>query len=80
MPPEAVVRRFSVNKGVLKNFSYFTVKHLRQSLSFNKVAALKLWNKRFLWILWKFEVHLFLQKTSGGSFYFSSVLDTLETL
>ena len=34
-------RRFSGKKGVLRNFSKFTGKHLRQSLSFNKVAGLR---------------------------------------
>ena len=37
-------RRCSVTKGVLRNFSKFTGKHLRQILSFNKVAGL-LFNK-----------------------------------
>ena len=36
--PEAVARRCSVNKGVLRNFAKFTGKHLPQSLFFNKVA------------------------------------------
>ena len=30
-----------VRKGVLKNFAKLTVKHLRQSLFFNKVAGLR---------------------------------------
>ena len=34
-------------KGVLRNFAKFTGKHLFQSLSFNKVAGLKLWRKCF---------------------------------
>ena len=38
---EAVVRRCSVKKGVLKNFTKFTGKHLCQSLFFNKVAGLR---------------------------------------
>ena len=33
---EAVVQRCSVKKGVLKNFTNFTGKHLCQSLFFNK--------------------------------------------
>ena len=33
-------RRCSVKKGVLRNFAKFTVKHLSQSLFFNKVADL----------------------------------------
>ena len=47
IPPEAVVRRCSVNKGVLKSFSKLTGKHLCQSLSFNKYAGLRLWQKCF---------------------------------
>ena len=44
-PPEAVVRRCSVNKGVLKNFTKFTGKHQHQSLSSNKFAGLRLWHR-----------------------------------
>ena len=36
---EAVVRRCSMKKGVLRNFAKFTGKHLRQSLFLNKVAG-----------------------------------------
>ena len=39
---EAVVRRYSVKKGVLRNFTKFTGKHLCQSLFFNKAASLGL--------------------------------------
>ena len=35
-------RRCSVKKGVLRNFTKFTGKHLHQSLFFNKVADLRL--------------------------------------
>ena len=38
--PEAVARRCSVRKGVLRNFAKLTGKHLCQSLYFNKVAGL----------------------------------------
>ena len=38
---EAVVRRCFVKKGVLKNFTKFTGKHLCQSLFTNKVTGLK---------------------------------------
>ena len=38
---EAVTRRCSVKKGVLRNFAKFTGKHLCQSLFFNKDAGLK---------------------------------------
>ena len=37
---EAVARRCSVKKGVLRNFKKFTGKHRCQSLFFNKVATL----------------------------------------
>ena len=39
---EAVTRK----KGVLKNFAKFTGKHLCQSLYFDKVARLRLWQKK----------------------------------
>ena len=45
---EAVARRCSVEKGVLKNFAKFTGKHLCQSLVFNKVAGLSLIKKEIL--------------------------------
>ena len=52
---EAVVRRCSVRKGVLRKFAKFTGKHLCQSFFFNKVAGLrpatllkkKLWHRCF---------------------------------
>ena len=61
-------RRCSIKKGVHKNFTKFTGKHLRQSLFFNKVAGLRpatLWKRDsstgiFLRILWSFYEHLFL--------------------
>ena len=34
-------------KGVLRTFAKFTVKHLCQSLLFNKVAGLRLWHRCF---------------------------------
>ena len=37
---EAVFRRCSVRKDVLRNFAKFTRKHLCQSLFFNKVACM----------------------------------------
>ena len=40
--PEAVVQTCSLRKGVLRNFTKFTGKHLYQSLIFNKVAGLRL--------------------------------------
>ena len=36
-------------KGVLKNFTKFTGKHLCQRLFFNKVAGLRLYQKKRLW-------------------------------
>ena len=77
---EAFVRRCSVNKIVLKNFTWFTGKHLPQSLSFNKVTGLKLRHKCFPANFVKISSTPFLQKTSDGCFYSSSVLDTLEIL
>ena len=50
-------RRCSMKKGVLRNFTKFTGKHLCQSLFFNKVVGLRPFH------------HLFLQNTSGGCFY-----------
>ena len=38
---EAVARRCSVKKGILRNLAKFTGKHLYQSLFFNKVAGLR---------------------------------------
>ena len=35
-------RKYSVRKGVLRNFAKFTGKHLVQNLFFNKVAGLSL--------------------------------------
>ena len=37
---EAVVRRCSIKRDVLRNFAKFTGKHLSQSLFFNEVAGL----------------------------------------
>ena len=37
--------RYSVKKGVFKNFAKFTRKYLRQSLFFNKVAGQSLESK-----------------------------------
>ena len=49
-------------KGAPKNFAKFTGKHLHQSLFFNKIAGLDLWNFA------KFVRKPFLQNTSGGCF------------
>ena len=63
-------------KGVLRNFTKFTGKHLRQSLFFNNVAGLRpatllkkrLWHRCFPVNFAKFLRALFLQNTSGGCF------------
>ena len=48
---EAVVRRCSLKKGILRNFAKFTGKQLCQSLFFNKVVGLRPANflKKRLW-------------------------------
>ena len=38
---EAVAQRYSVKKGVYRNFAKFTGKQLSQSLFFNKVTGLR---------------------------------------
>ena len=66
-------QRCSMKKGVLKNFTKFTGKHLCQSLFFNKVAGLRpttllkkrLWHKCFLVNFGKFLRTPFWQNTSG---------------
>ena len=51
------------NKGVLKNFAKFTAKHLCQSLFFNKVPGLSLWNLR------NFQEHLFYRTPLDNCFW-----------
>ena len=66
-------QRCSIRKGVLKNFTKFTGKHLRQSLFFEKVAGLraatllkkKLWHRCFPVNFVKFSRTTFLQNTFG---------------
>ena len=64
-------QRCSAKKGVLKNFTKFTRKHLCQSLTFNKVARPAtlfkkgLWHRSFPVNFAKFLRTLFLQNTSG---------------
>ena len=68
------LRRCSVRKGVHRNFSKFTGKHLHQSLFFNKVPGLRpvTFEKRgsgkgvFLWILRNFYEHLFKEHPPQG--------------
>ena len=43
-------RRYSVKKGVLKNFANFTEKHLCHSLFFNKFAGFQAWNFIKKWL------------------------------
>ena len=70
---EAVARRCSVKKGVLRNFTKFTGKHLCQSLFFNKVAGVtlvtllkkRLWHRCFPVNVVKFLRTPFLHNTSG---------------
>ena len=60
-------------KGVLRNFAKFTVKHLCQSLFFNKIAGLRsatllkkrLWRRCFPVYFVEFLTTPFLQNTSG---------------
>ena len=69
-------QRCSMKKGVLKNFTKFTGKHLCQSLIFNKLAVLRpatllkkrLWHRCFPVNFVKFLRTPFLQNTSGGCF------------
>ena len=66
-------QRCSMKKGVLRNFTKFTGKHLCQSLFFNKVAVLRpanllkkgLWQSCFPVNFAKFRRTHFLQNTSG---------------
>ena len=56
-------------KRFLRTFAKFTGKHLWQSLFFDKVAVVSQQDSDsnvFLWILWNFQQHHFLQNTSGG--------------
>ena len=65
--PEGVDQRYPIKKGVLRNFTKFTEKHLCQSLFFNKVAAATLLKKNtfFTEHLWTTasEIHQFIWKT-----------------
>ena len=74
-------------KGVLRNFTKFTGKHLCQSFFFNRPATLlkkKLWHRCFPVNFVKFLRTPFLQNTSGGcfcyvvrtSFYFETLFST----
>ena len=66
-------KRFSVQKGVIRNFTKFTGKHLCQCLFFNKVAGLRPatllkkrhWHRCFPVNFVKLLRTIFLQNTSG---------------
>ena len=66
-------RRCFVRKGIFRNFTKFTGKHLRQSLFFNKVVGTRpatllkkrLWHRCFPVNFAKFLITPFLQNTSG---------------
>ena len=58
-------QRCSMQKGVLRNFTKFTRKHLCQSLFFNQVTGLRLWHWCFPVKFVKFLRTPFLQNTSG---------------
>ena len=76
-------------KGVLRNVTKFTGKHLCQSLFFNKLQTqgLQPYSTRysrtgiFLWILWNFKEHLFYRTplVAASSFIFSIKLFLLNT-
>ena len=67
---DAVARRCSVKKVLLKNFGKFTGKHLCQSLFFNEYLLKKrLWHRYFLMNFLKFLRTPFLQNTSSACFY-----------
>ena len=55
--------------GVLKNSAILTGKRLCWSLFLIKVQASGSYTGVFLWIMWIFWEHLFLQNTSGGCFF-----------
>ena len=71
--PRSSHQRCSIKKGVLRNFTKFTGKHLCQSLFFSKVASLRpatllkkrLWHRCFFVNFVKFLRTPFLQNTSG---------------
>ena len=46
-PPRSSHQRCSMKKGVLRNFTKFTGKHLCQTLFFSKVAGCNFFKKRF---------------------------------
>ena len=75
VPCRSSRQRCSVRKGVLRNFTKFTGKHLCQSLFFNKVAGLRLvtlfkkrlWHRCFPVSLVKFLRTSFLHRRATAS-------------
>ena len=71
--------RSSIMKGVLKSFAKFIGQHLRQGLSFNKVAGLRpaallkkrFWRRCFPVKFTKFLRKPFLHSTSGQLFLYA---------
>ena len=53
---EAVARRYSVRKGVLRNFANFTGKHLCESFLFNKFSFL--FNHIFIQIMGRSKIYV----------------------
>ena len=78
--------RCSVREGVLRDFTKFTKKHLRRSLSFNKVASVRpatlfkkrLWHRCFPVNYSKFLRTPFLQNTSGRLLPEAATRDALK--
>ena len=67
-------RKCSVRKGAFINFAKFTVKHLCQSLFFNKVAGFSLQKRDsgtgvFLWVLRNFCKRFFYRAPYGDCFF-----------
>ena len=81
-------RRSSVKKGVLRNSTKFTGKHLGHSFFFNKVAALRpatllkkrLWHRCFPVNFAKFPRTAFLQNTSGRLLLYGDDLRTSASI
>ena len=61
-------QRYSVRNCILRNFAKFTGKHLYQSLFFNKVASLRLWQRCFPVNFAKFLRNLFYRTHLGDCF------------
>ena len=70
-----------MKKGVLKNFTKFTGKHLCQSLFFNKVVGLRrkrLWHRCFLVNFMKFLEHFFYRTPLDDCFLIFSNLRAMS--